>query len=135
MHCIATVRNFRSRWPRALVGAGGMHLERCPVGGHRAAEPPQCRHGMADERGLAAHATALGDDYQVALTEDIMNEGTGYIVMPDGKRLNFNYEKLNTMIVRGIKHFTYNLSLGSMPFAISRFYDRRYEHWECGKAP
>lgn len=44
---------------------------------------------------LTRIATALGEDYQVALPEDIMNEGTGYIVMPDGKRLNFNYEKLN----------------------------------------
>src|SRR5215217_1681096 len=44
---------------------------------------------------LTPIATALGDDYQVALPEDIMNEGTGYIVTPDGKRLNFNYEKLN----------------------------------------
>jgi len=44
---------------------------------------------------LAPIATALGDDYQVELPEDIMNEGTGYIVMPDGKRLIFNYEKLN----------------------------------------
>src|SRR5215212_1720573 len=44
---------------------------------------------------LTPIAAALGDDYQVAFPEDIMNEGTGYIVMPDDKRLNFNYEKLN----------------------------------------
>src|SRR5215216_6395499 len=44
---------------------------------------------------LTPIATALGDDYQVELPDDIMNEGTGYIVMSDGKRLNFNYEKLN----------------------------------------
>lgn len=44
---------------------------------------------------LTPIATALGDDYEVELPDNIMNEGTGYIVMPDGKRLIFNYEKLN----------------------------------------
>jgi hypothetical protein len=40
-------------------------------------------------------ATALGEGYEVELPQDIMHEGTGYIIMPDGKRLIFNYEKLN----------------------------------------
>ncbi len=44
---------------------------------------------------LTRIATALGDGYEVELPQDIMHEGTGHIVMPDGKRLNFNYEKLN----------------------------------------
>lgn len=44
---------------------------------------------------LTPIATALGDDYEVELPDNMMNEGTGFIVMPDGKRLIFNYEKLN----------------------------------------
>ena len=44
---------------------------------------------------LTPIATALGDGYEVELPQNIMHEGTGYIVMPDGKRLHFNYEKLN----------------------------------------
>ena len=43
---------------------------------------------------LSRIATALGDDYEVELPQDITIEGTGYILTPDGKRLNFNYEKL-----------------------------------------
>jgi hypothetical protein len=46
-------------------------------------------------RTLTEIATALGDGYEVELPNDISHEGTGYIVTPDGKRLNFNYEKLN----------------------------------------
>lgn len=46
-------------------------------------------------RTLTPIATALGDGYEVELPKDIMNEGTGYIVTPDSKRLIFNYEKLN----------------------------------------
>jgi hypothetical protein len=44
---------------------------------------------------LSRIATALGDDYEVELPQDISIEGTGYILTPDGKRLNFNYEKLH----------------------------------------
>ena len=44
---------------------------------------------------LTPIATALGGGYEVELPQNIMHEGTGYIVMPDGKRLHFNYEKLN----------------------------------------
>ena len=44
---------------------------------------------------LTPIATALGEGYEVQLPEDITTEGTGYIVMPDGKRLIFYYENLN----------------------------------------
>jgi ketosteroid isomerase-like protein len=46
-------------------------------------------------RALTPIATALGEGYEVELPQDITHEGTGHIVMPDGKRLTFNYEKLN----------------------------------------
>lgn len=46
-------------------------------------------------RALTPIATALGHGYEVELPQDIRYEGTGYILMPDGKRLTFNYEKLN----------------------------------------
>src|SRR5690242_12921133 len=44
---------------------------------------------------LTPIASALGQGYEVELPRDITYEGTGYIVMPDGKRLIFNYETLN----------------------------------------
>ena len=46
-------------------------------------------------RALNPIAAALGEGFEVELPQDITYEGTGYILMPDGKRLIFNYEKLN----------------------------------------
>ena len=45
-------------------------------------------------RTLTPIAAELGDGYEVELPKDIMNEGTGYIVTPDSKRLIFHYESL-----------------------------------------